>query len=259
MFFHIWRWTKLFCFAGFIGFLRTSENSESITDENFEEITEKGCMLFCVLELLQIIYVVMYRPYIAFLNNVQCILGSLYRFGTLSLAIALKHGTSQLLIEPVLLFWTTYMVAFFILREMFRMYLDLRIERLTFQFEYQKLHEFDKDLKLLANCVGDWTHKEKHGHFTEETLAKQIEQMVKEKEMQEEELKMQREKEDYEKRLILQAKKSRRTVVLDDEKKEEEEEVVVFGEEKEVEEEEKEEEEKEEEEKEEDAEAVIAK
>jgi len=213
MFFHAWMWTKLFCFAAFIGFLRTNENSPSITTETFENITEKGCIVFCVLEILQILYVVIYRPYIAFLNNVQCVLGSMYRFGTLSLAIALKYGTSQLLIEPILLFWTTYMVAFFIIREMFRMYLDLRIERLTFKFEYNKLHEFDKDLKTLARTVKDWIHKEKHGHFTEERLAKQIEKMVAEKEEEEEKERKQKEMEESEKRLLLVAKQSKRTLV----------------------------------------------
>ena len=157
----------------------------------------------------------MYRPYIAFLNNLQCVLGSLYRFGTLSLAIALKYGVSQLLIEPVLLFWTTYMVAFFIFREMFRMYLDLRIESLTFKFEYEKLHDFDKDLKILASTVKDWMHKEKHGHFTEERLAKQIEQIIKEKDKKEEEERAQKLMEESERRLVLSAKQSKRKILTE--------------------------------------------
>merc|ERR1712216_250450 len=106
-------------------------------------------------------------------------MGSLYRFGTLGLAVALKKGVDPLLIEQVLLFWTTYMVIFFLIRETCRMYFDLRYERAQWRFEYEKLKKSDGRLKVVLKNLSHWKHKEKHGHFDRSKVKNQIAEMRK--------------------------------------------------------------------------------
>jgi len=142
-------------------------------------MAESGAIAFCVVEVLQMGYVFVCRPYIAYLNNVQCLFGSMYRFGTLSIAIAMKEGISLLTAEQILLFWTTFMVAFFCIRENVRMYFDLQFDRSEWATEYSKLSEYDQDVSKLQEQIQYWENKEKHGYFEEEQIVKQLEEIAK--------------------------------------------------------------------------------
>eukprot|EP00940_MAST-03C_sp_MAST-3C-sp2_P002780 g2780.t1 len=178
-------WTKLFVFATFVGIMRSqtsisdAESNEAPLHTTIGDISEKGCIAFCAVELLQLFYVMTVRPYIAYVNNIQCAFGSLYRFGTLSLVVAMKEGTSPLTVEQVLLFWTTFMVIFFCARETARMSLDLWSEQSQWRYEYSKLTEYDTSMSGTQTDLTMWEQKAKHGYFEEDQITKRLEALVK--------------------------------------------------------------------------------